>query len=225
VLDLESAFQSSPLWQELAAIALGEKPWPTSQAKRQHFVPRFVLSGFLAPGSERLAQLTVRTGQTHQVLPHRAASRNRFYSLPERENGEPGDLEAWLSIIESHSAGALQRFLDHPKALSHADRATLALFFALIHGRTPGGNAQHSALSSNIMRLLMTGALFSQEKFASDMRKAGLDESPEEREASRLRLLAGLRDGSVDFVDPRAKGFEAVIRASGTIAQDIFVSP
>jgi hypothetical protein len=225
VLDLGSAFRSSPLWQELASIAFGDKPWPTSEAKRQHFVPRFVLSEFLAPGRERIVQLSLRTGQAQAVRPHLAASRKGFYNLPERENGEPGDLEAWLALIESHSATALRRLLEDPKGLTHPDRATLALFLAIVDGRTPGGSARNTRLSSNIMRLLMTGALFSPAAFARDWRKAGSDKTDDEIEATRARILAGLRDGSMDFVDPRAKGFEAVVRASGTLAQDIFASP
>ncbi len=198
VLDLGSAFRSSPLCQELAAIAFERKPWPTSKAKRQHFVPRFLLAGFLAPGTDRLMQLEISSGRSVAVQPHLAASRRRFYDLPERAAGEPGDLEAWLALIENHSAAALSRLLNDPTALSHADRATLSLFLALVDGRTPAGNARNAGLSTEIMQLLMTGVLFSPKAFAERHRDGG-GQSDEELEMTRARLLQSLRDGSLEF--------------------------
>jgi hypothetical protein len=224
MLDLGTAFRSSPLWQELAAIAFEGKPWPTSRAKRQHFVPRFLLAGFIARGKDRLVQLDLSSGRTVAVQPHLAASRRRFYDLPEAAAGERGDFEAWLALIESHSAGALSRLLDNPRELSHPDRATLSLFLALIDGRTPAGNARNVGLSTDIMRLLMTGALFSPRAFAEQQRRAGSERTDDELEESRMRMLQALRDGSLHFADPRMKGFEAAVRTSGTLAQDIFAS-
>ncbi|CAB4906716.1 unannotated protein [freshwater metagenome] len=222
--EVEEVFKASPLWREIEAIGLGEKPWPRPRAKRHHFIPRFLLAGFVDGAGSRVAQLSVRTGTTVMADPATAGSRRRFYDLPKAAAGDVGDLEGFLGVVESHCAPIIKKLGDATGTTSEVDRASLSLFLALVDGRTPSGNAASSQLSSTTMRLLMTGVLASREAFLQDSRKHG-DLTPEnELERTRLRLLAGLEDGSVEFAEPRFKGFEMTLQTSAFLAQLIFRS-
>lgn len=78
------AFDESPLGRELIEIAEGKKPWPESNAKRQHYVPRFQLSDFTRDGST-LFQLKTATGAPRKTTPTLAASKKFFYVYPDAE--------------------------------------------------------------------------------------------------------------------------------------------
>src|ERR671925_2277234 len=131
---------SSPLLQEMQAIAERKKALPDSDAKRHHFVPEFLLRRFSAQrnGRHRLCQLDVHTGKPVWVDPGTAASRRQLYSLPDREGGTHNLIEGYFSIVEGHAAAAIHRLCDTAR-LDLSDRSTIAFFIALLEGRTLGG--------------------------------------------------------------------------------------
>jgi Protein of unknown function (DUF4238) len=188
VADLvEASFRASPLFQELESIIECDDwgRFDRSKAKRQHFIPLFLLSRFTSlgrNGNERLCQLDVRTGRPRWVGPQTAASRRHFYAI-DNERGDKNRLEAFLALVEGHAAPALARLLEAPGEFSDADRATLCFFLALMNARTPGAIHRTQSMSKVLMKAMLGTQLSDSEVFARDYRKhVDGDESDEELE-------------------------------------------
>jgi hypothetical protein len=94
------AFDEGPIGQYLIQIELGLRPWPSMDAKRHHFISRFLLNRF-APASERLFQLDIRTGKPQGGIPTgKAASRMRFYEFEDEEGNKSNVVEGLFAIVE-----------------------------------------------------------------------------------------------------------------------------
>jgi hypothetical protein len=216
----EESFRASPLFQELERHAK-EEDWDSfeSEAKRHHFVPRFVLARF-ARRTDRgdvLFQLNVDSGTPNRIRPEDAASRRHFYRFD--YEGRPSNrVEGFLSVVESHAAPALIRLLERPEALQAADRATLSFFFALLDARTPGATDRMAVSSNAIMRMLFTTELADLEKFAATFRELFGEASNETIEEFRQEMLASLKEGRVEFADPRAQALALNMSAAGAAA-------
>ncbi len=119
------AFDSSPLGKELLEIAEGKRPWPESNAKRQHYVPKFQLADFTLDG-KTLFQLKTASGAPRKTTPTLAASKKFFYVYPdaEMEGGKVNVLEGFFAMVENHAAPILRQ-LAIGGALSDRQRATL----------------------------------------------------------------------------------------------------
>ncbi len=126
---IDDAFRASPLMQELTDVfESGEFNRFDADAKRQHFVPRFLLGHFAVQlgESELLYQLDVATGVALRVKSSEAASRRYFYALLDEEGNRNNRIEGFLSRVEAHAADALDRYADGPhRGRAHA-RARLA---------------------------------------------------------------------------------------------------
>jgi hypothetical protein len=139
--------------RELEAQARKDGPYPESEAKRHHLVPRFLLSRFACDrgGRERIVQLDLRTGKPQWVDPTKAASRTRFYRVTDEDGTVHQRVEFFLSRVESHAATALRSMCSNPGPISPADRATLSMFFALLEGRTIAGLERLQMLAETTM--------------------------------------------------------------------------
>jgi hypothetical protein len=200
-------FDSSPLGKELLAIADGRKPWPESNAKRQHYVPKFQLADFTLDG-ETLFQLKTATGAPRKTTPTLAASKKFFYVYPdaEMEGGKVNVLEGFFAMVENHAAPIL-RLLATGDALSDTERATLSFFFALQWGRTPGALKKAQEFGSEVMASLLASNMSDKRKFAETrerLKAEGDDDghSDEEAEELRQRSVEMLRGGELKIVDP-----------------------
>jgi hypothetical protein len=221
----EDAFRASLLFQELERRAAAED-WAgfESEAKRQHFIPRFVLSRFARCDGKRefFFQLDVNSGKASRIAPGQAASRRHFYAIVDEEGQRSNRVEGFLALVESHAAVALDPLLDNPAGLAPADRATLSFFFALLDGRTPGSADRMAVSSSSIMRMLFTTEFADTETFAATYRKLFGDASDDTIEDFRQGLLCDLKEGRVDFADPRAHAFGLNFGAAGAAAPIIY---
>ncbi|MFP5387775.1 MAG: DUF4238 domain-containing protein [Thermoleophilia bacterium] len=193
--------------KELLEIVEGKKPWPESNAKRQHYVPRFQLADFTLDG-ETLFQLKTATGAPRKTTPTLAASKKFFYVYPdaEMEGGKVNVLEGFFAMVENHAAPILRR-LAIGDALSDEQRATLSFFFALQWGRTPGALKKAQEFGSEVMASLLASNISDKRKFAEArerLKAEGDDDghSDEEAEELRQRSVEMLRSGDLKIVDP-----------------------
>jgi Protein of unknown function (DUF4238) len=224
--DVENAFRSSPLFQELERINNEEDPsYFESQAKRQHFVPQLMLREFSTEvaGKHYLYQLDVRSGAPRRVQVEAAASRRYFYAVTNEDGSRNNRVEGFLSIVESQAGPALRGFLDDPAGLAPGDRATLSFFFAVLDPRTPGGHERSEAVSDASMRMLMaTDFAADSEAFVNRYRGIFEGKDDAEIEAFRERTLRMLETGELGFADPRARALQLSIRASADVAQVVY---
>jgi hypothetical protein len=223
-MDPHAALMSSPLLQELEAINRGEKQLVDSAAKRHHLVAEFLLRHFtvVRDGRERLVQLDVRTGTPRWVDPRDAASRHRFYRVAGEAGVQHQKIEAFLAVVESHAAPALQRLLDHPERLDRADRATLSLFFALLQGRTLGGVARVTEFADTAMKLMFAGHLADAETFSWEYREVIGDADDETIERQRQWILHALADDRVQPSDSKAMALDLLLNAVGDSFQIVY---
>lgn len=222
MLDLRSAFQSSPLFIEIEQMNRGEKPHNESQAKRHHFLSQFQLRQFLREGHERLFQLDVRSGTPQAVSTEAAASRRRFYTLSEEDGTRHNRVEAYFALIESHAAPALKRYLSDPAGLIRGDRATLCFFFSFLEGRTPAGVEEMASARDHIMRTFLGAYCGDPETFAMKHRDSVGEGTDEEIERLRQRMLQQLEDGSIAFPDMHELGLRAAFDAAAATFQLIY---
>lgn len=200
------AFESSPLYRALAAISTsGDYSKLTSQAKRQHFLPRMLLRNFGEGGgaARSIFQLAVDGGQPLLVPVEKAASRHRMYAAVDESGVASSHLEGYLALVESHAAPALERFLSAPLALTNADRATISLFIAMQMQRTPAAAARiHQTVNAAFQAY--AGSLFSDTYGFEETYKEHFGEpgTAAEREAFRQQVLATVRRGGVRLADP-----------------------
>ncbi len=201
------AFDDSPLGRELIEIAEGKKPWPISNARRQHYVPRFQLSDFTRDGST-LYQLKTETGASRKTTPTLAASKKFFYVYPDPDvvGGRVNVLEGFFAMVESHAAPVLRRFAVGEQ-LTEQDRATLSFFFALQWARTPAALKKAQEFGGEVLASLVASTMTDKRKFAEFRAQQeadgdGDDHTDEEAEELRKRSVAMLRDGELRIVDP-----------------------
>jgi hypothetical protein len=220
--ELQDAFTGSPLYQEMLEVISGRRPLEDSRAKRQHFIPQFLLRHFAGPDEARLAQLETSSGRPCLVTVHEAASRRNFYRVVSKDGTRHNRVEAGLARVEHHAAPVIQKLFTGFTDVTAADQATLSHFLALLDGRTPSGaqRAAHSADTS--MRMLLTDTVADSDAFAEQHTSVFPDATPDELEALRQRTLRGLSDGSIAYPDERALGVQTTFQSAGAAAQLIF---
>lgn len=226
MLDVDAAYRNSPLFQQLEAFATGGWTLPDSRARRHHYNPRLIVRRFVGranDGSQQLYRLDVRTGTPKRTSVDNAGSELRYYRFTDDEGRPHNRVEAFFSVVETHAAEALTRLLAVPHALSEPDRATLSFFLALLDGRTPGGSARTAAFSDTSMRLLLATECADPQAFAARYRDTLGADSDEEIEATRQRMVEGLRNGDIAFPDPKANALELSLRSAGSSCRDIFM--
>lgn len=200
------AFDEGPIGQELIQLELGLKPWPSKDAKRHHFISRFLLSRF-APESERLFQLDVRTGKPRGgILVSRAASRHRFYEFEDEDGNKSSALEGLFAVVEDAAAPALKR-LEQDGDVDEIDRATISMFLAFLWARTPAARERAEKLSQEVAAGLMASKYADKKAFREMLhQREAQDESvrlsEEEAEAVRQDTLRMLGDETLVMADP-----------------------
>lgn len=218
-------FAATPLLKEMEKIvAGGDYSVFESQAKRQHFIPRFHLKRFSRErgGRDYLFQLDVHRGRPQRIQPEEAASRRYFYATLDEEGNRNNRIEGFLALVERHAAPAFKRLLEAPEKLSDSDRATIAFFLALLDARTPGGTERGADLADTTMRMMFANSFSDANSFASKYREWFGEATDEEIEDFRRRTLEMLRSGQVGYSNPRTAALGLTFSVSGEIAAYIF---
>lgn len=226
---MDAAFQASALVIKLAQIATtGDLSVFASSAKRQHFVPQFVLSGFAEQVGSRelLWQHDIETRAMVRVDIASAASRRHFYSFLDDAGERDTRIEGFLALVESEAAGPFATLLGDPLSLAQSDRATLSLFFALQSLRTPGSAAAGAAAGDTVMRLLVASSLRAGQEFRAAYQQVSGNSDPSESEveAFRQQMLQALSDGTIGFADPGEQALHFGISMAPSQAALIFDS-
>jgi hypothetical protein len=121
-------------------LAEGKRPFPTSDAKRHHYVAQFQLTKFKGKG--RLYQLDKEDGTCEVVTPKKAAWSSNLYTVESTTGEHDGIVEGFFAVAEGFAAPALKRFLADPVAVSDRDRGDLAFLVAIQEQRVPGHLAE-----------------------------------------------------------------------------------
>jgi hypothetical protein len=227
-VDLEAVseiFATAPLFKEMEKIvAGGDYSVLESEAKRQHFIPRFHLKRFSLErdGRDYLFQLDVESGKPQRIQPEEAASRRHFYAALDEHGNRSNRMEGFLALVESHAAPAFERFLENPEDLGDADRATIAFFLALSDARTPGGAERGADLADTTLRMMFTNSFSDPGSFAKKYRELFGEATDEEIEEFRRRTLDMLKSGQVGYSNPRAAALGLSFSVSGEVAANIF---
>jgi hypothetical protein len=109
-----------------------------SNPKRHHYVPAFYLAGFtrLRKRDDQFAVYDREKKEFRTQTPDSSAHQ-RFYYATEGTHGERDlSIEKFLGELEGASKPLIDK-LENQVAISDDERATLALFFALLHTRVP----------------------------------------------------------------------------------------
>ena len=220
---LRAGFLSSPLFCELARDA-EQGTYPESEAKRHHLVPRFLLANFAQTvgGQERLLQLDVHTGSNVWAAPAGAASRSRFYRLTDDDGTTHQRVEHYLARVETHAATAIRHLCADPATLPAADRATIAMFLALLEGRTIAGLEQFSNFADLTLQTMQASHCADPVAFEDTYRQAIGPASPEQVERARIEMLAALAENRVKLANPKEVALDLLLQHSVTSSQYIY---
>jgi hypothetical protein len=202
-------------------VALGHRTLPLdSDAKRHHFVPRFVLRGFVdsRKAGERLWQLDKVTGQIDLVTVEAAASRHQFYRVRVQTGGESNYLEALFSVVEDHAAPSLRLLHEAPEKLDPGHRVNVGFFLGLQEARTPAGQRRLGLMISTAERLRLSSEFANGRNFKRRMRRRFPSMPATEIEDRRQQMLVDLRDGRVVLGTPKEMILQGLLRNWLTLA-------
>jgi len=117
-----------------------------TEAKIQHYVPKFLLRNFGLGKKDHVWVYDKQTARSFQTNAKNVASENRFYDF--ELGGETYSLESSLSKIESQTKPVIERILneDSVSGLGAQDRATLGSFLAIQFVRTKAFRMQWADL-------------------------------------------------------------------------------
>lgn len=183
-----------------------------THAKRHHYVPVFLLQRF-ANANGQLHQLDTRSGKPGRCNPADAACVKGYYRYRYDEGDWQNDLEPALAQIEDMAAAALRRLEDVDVPKGAEDRATIAVFLALQHARTPYGQGMSLELHRTVMTSMLEVDLTNQptERLSEILGEDGVPLTHEEAERQRTDLLARLASGSIRLEAQREAALQAMV--------------
>ena len=198
-----SALQASPVTQAFREMVESNdfSQLDKSDAKRHHFLSQFLLRGFgqAWDGTETIFQMEVKSRRApRRVNVRAAASRHRYYAVPDEDGTLSNRNEAYLALVESHAAPALRHLLEEPSTLAPGERATIAFFVALQTMRTPAAEQQITTVANAAFQSWASEFYSDRRGFAERHREHfGDAETDEEVEAFRRETLSQIRDGGM----------------------------
>jgi hypothetical protein len=214
-----------PLALELREISEGRRGIPQTQARRQHYVPAFALAQFANPPGERkgfMAQLHTGTGKPGKTKPNDACRRPDLYTQ-EAADGRDRTLEALLSIIERHSAQAIQRIVADSRAgPSPEDRQTLSYYVGFQYLRSPMMLEQIGQLAETIDLTMFAVHFEDRASFARVYREAiAAKASDDDIERMREYMKERLASDAMRLRDPKAESLRLMMEVVDGLAEAI----
>lgn len=171
-------------------------------AKRHHFLSQFLLRGFARAhnGKDCVFQMETRTRKAPiRVNVRTAASRHRYYAVPDEDGSPSNRNEGYLALVEEHAAPALRHLLDDPASLSPGERATIAFFVALQTMRTPAAEQQITTVANAAFQN-WASEFYSDRRAVAQRHREYFGEATEEQiEQFRQETLAQIRDGRISL--------------------------
>jgi hypothetical protein len=127
---------------------------------RHHFLPRFYLHGFtdrhVPPGQTPFVWLYYpQERRWARRAPHKAAAQAGYYSYTDAAGHQRRELEIALSRVESATASLIRGKIASQQLLDREERATLALFVALMLTRVPGQHEHVGSFASDVLQRVL----------------------------------------------------------------------
>lgn len=202
----ENDIEVSPLVVEMRDYVEGRRPFPTTTARRHHFVPAFALAQFAKPPGGRkswLAQLDVGSHSVGRTRPHDAAYEIELYTYEDSDGERSNSIEVFFSRVETHAAAALTRLRDDPSGLTPGDRQTIAYYLVFQESRTPAGLERGERLRQAAFEITSAIDLSTKASFRKRFGNALPELAPSGGEDElRGRMLRQLLDGRVMYEQP-----------------------
>lgn len=210
--------------QYLREIAEGKKSLPDAAARKQHYVPSFLLALWATPQKRDgiLWALTVGTGDVDKRKPGKVALQKDLYTLDKEAASINLVIEAFLGLIEQHAADAIKRLAAAPQSISDDDRWTIAYFLAIQQGRTPPGLEQHRAVARAAAEQALHA--FFQDKAAVAARyreKINPDADMAEIRAFAIQQIKAFQEGERTIELPEEAPFQALLKVVSALAFEV----
>jgi hypothetical protein len=208
----------------LREIAEGTKSLPDAAARKQHYVPSFLLALWATPRKRggTLWALAVDTGEVDKRKPGKLALEKDLYTLDKEATKVNLVIEAFLGVIEQHAAEAIKRLTGAPAGVSDEDRWTIAYFLAIQQGRTPPGLAQHLRVARAAAEQALRAFFGDKEAVAAHYReKINQDADLEEIRAFAIKEIKAWRDGERTIELPEEAPFQAMLKVVSAVALEI----
>jgi Protein of unknown function (DUF4238) len=213
-----------PLVGHLREIAEGKRAFPSTTARRHHYVPSFALARFATPPKREgvLFSMNTASGKPEKTTPDRSAFVEELYSQ-ETDAGTDRWLEAFLAVVENYAAPAIVRLVDQPLNLAAKDRQTISYYLAFQYQRTPVVIDNSIGNQQALMELILSVELADDEAFVARY-KEDIDASQSDEEIRRLleRTRAALESGEIAFDDPKSRSFTLMLGGTDRVAEAIF---
>lgn len=119
----------------------------------QHYIPQFLLRGFLDPSRPTDPVIWAYNGSNHQwkrMRPRRAAALPGFYTITNRQGEEANEIETYLSQLENKAAKILRDAIIPRRILNDEQRCNLAEFIAAMFARVPFIQESISGIFQNV---------------------------------------------------------------------------
>ncbi len=159
------------------------KPLAPGDPRRHHFIPEFFLRRF-AGDDERLAVVPIDGGRSKMRHVSRIAVVNDLYTSIDVEIGETVALERILAQADGEAAAAIARLSGGVFPPSSEDRATLAIWLALLAVRDPHTRRQMEALYDSSLKFDLS--LVAEPEAARVRLRENLDREPSDEEVADL---------------------------------------
>lgn len=168
-----------------------------------------------------MTQLDTKTGQPQKTTPNAACFEKDLYAQ-EGEDGRDNTLEALLSIIEKHSAPAIERLIADPLNLTGEDRETLSYYLAFQYGRSPVVLDQLSNMAEATTQAAF-GVHFEDAVAFGDVYREAIDAeaSDEDVESFRQYMRERLHNGAIRTSNPKAQAFNLMLGTADAVAETI----
>lgn len=193
---------------------------PSSEPRRHHVVPQFLLRRFLSPSGDLFA-LDRHNGHPHKMNAKNASAIRDFYRLEGIDN--PVAVEQMLSSIEGEAALAIRQLESDPPNLSPNDRWTLAHFMVLQDMRTPlwrGYLLDHlGRLYLDLLEVDLENAVTNPERLRSLCHDAEATDA--DLESERITLLDEIRKGRITVEVPHAEAIVAMVEIAPRLVPKI----
>lgn len=142
--------------EDRAALEALEKrirrPVAAGDPRRHHYIPEFFQKRF-ATADEQVAVVPLRGDRYRLVHVSRVAVMRDLYTMIDVEIGETVAVERLLAEVDGQAAGAIGRLTGGRFPPGPDDRATLAMWFALLGVRDPHSRRRMEALADSVYKM------------------------------------------------------------------------
>jgi len=195
--------------------------------KRQHFVPRSYLAGFVDPTTQRGHEPYLWVYERGQAEPYarapkKVAIRSYYYSFA-TPSGKRDDVEKLLASLETSGIPVLRALVKgrNPADLSDAERRSFSFFVGMLDVRVPSFRHTIESFAARLIRDAILVEAQHPEYFERKMQEAHAAKDlipPDDLEALREFVLSGEYTIQVDPL----LSLQSLIKLAPTVAEYVY---